>query len=152
MCVCARSLWTLCNPMNCSPPGSSATGFFQARILEWVAISSSRGSSQPRDWTCISCIGRQILYHWATWVRNMSLIGTCQGFCNICVFRNMKLVNEPRKRTCSLEIPQVLFSWPEIVICIPAALAARNHGPIHNCKTATDHNSNNSSPIVLQNS
>ena len=38
-------------------------GIFQARILEWVAIFSSRESSQPRDWTCISCIGRQILYH-----------------------------------------------------------------------------------------
>ena len=45
-------------------------GFFQARIMEWVAISSSRGSSWPRDWThvsCVFCIGRWILYHWATW-------------------------------------------------------------------------------------
>ena len=40
---------------------------FQARILEWAAISYSRRSSWPRDRTCISCIGRQILYHWATW-------------------------------------------------------------------------------------
>ena len=39
----------------------------QARVLEWVAVSFSRGSSWPRDPTCISCIGRQILYHWATW-------------------------------------------------------------------------------------
>ena len=51
-----------CDPMDCSPPGSSVHGISQARILEWVAISLSRGSSQPRDWTCI---GRQILYHWA---------------------------------------------------------------------------------------
>ena len=42
---------TLCNPMDCSPPGSSVPGILQARILEWVAISSSRGSSQPRDQT-----------------------------------------------------------------------------------------------------
>ena len=42
-------------------------GFFQARILEWVAIPFSRGSSWPRDWTHISWIGRHILYHWATW-------------------------------------------------------------------------------------
>ena len=42
-------------------------GVFQARILEWVAISSSRGSSWPRDRTSISCTGREILYHWATW-------------------------------------------------------------------------------------
>ena len=52
--------------MDCSPPGSSIHGIFQSRILEWVAISSSRGSSRPRDWTCVSCTGRWILYHWAT--------------------------------------------------------------------------------------
>ena len=52
--------------MDCSPPGSSVHGILQARILKWVALSSSRGSSQPRDWTCVSCIGRRILYHWAT--------------------------------------------------------------------------------------
>ena len=40
---------TLCNPMDCSPPGSSIHGILQARIVEWVAISFSRGSSQPRD-------------------------------------------------------------------------------------------------------
>ena len=57
--------------MDCSPPSSSVHGLFQARILEQVAISSSRGSSWPRDWTrvsCISsCIDRQILYHCAIW-------------------------------------------------------------------------------------
>ena len=45
----AQSRPTLCIPMDCSPPGSSVHGISQARILEWVAISSSRGSSQPRD-------------------------------------------------------------------------------------------------------
>ena len=61
---------TICNPMDYSPTGSSVHGIFQARILVWVATSSSRGSSQPRDRThisCIFCIGRRILYHWATW-------------------------------------------------------------------------------------
>ena len=56
--------------MDCSPPGSSVHEILQARILEWVAISSSRGSFQPRDWihvSCISCTGRWTLYHWATW-------------------------------------------------------------------------------------
>ena len=57
---------TLCDPMDYSPPGSSVHGILQARILKWVAMPSSRGSSWPRDWTCISCIGRWILYHWAT--------------------------------------------------------------------------------------
>ena len=57
---------TLCNPMDCSPPGSSVHGILLARILEWVAMPSSRGSSQPRDQTHISyvsCIGRPVLYH-----------------------------------------------------------------------------------------
>ena len=61
---------TLFNPVDCSSPGSSVHGIFQARILEWVAISSSRGFSQPRDQTHISCvsyIGGWILYHCATW-------------------------------------------------------------------------------------
>ena len=71
--VCAKSPQlcpTLCNPMGCNLPGSSVQGVLQARILEWVAMPSSRESSQHRDQTClscISCIGRQILYHWATW-------------------------------------------------------------------------------------
>ena len=66
----AQSYMTLCDPMDCSPPGSSVHGTFHARILEWVAISSFRRSSQPRDRTHISrvsFIGRHILYHWATW-------------------------------------------------------------------------------------
>ena len=53
-CMHAQSLQscqTLCDPMDCSPPGSPVHGISQARILEWVAISSSRGSSQPRDRT-----------------------------------------------------------------------------------------------------
>ena len=53
-----------CSLIDCSLPGSSVRGIFQARILESVAISFSRGSSQPRDGNCVSCIGRQILY-WA---------------------------------------------------------------------------------------
>ena len=49
---------TPCDPVDCSPWGSSVHGIFQAGILEWVAISSSRGSSQPRNWSWFSCIGR----------------------------------------------------------------------------------------------
>ena len=65
-----QSCLTLCNPIDCSLPGSSDHGIFQATILEWVAISYSRGSSWPRDQTCVFClswIGRQILYHCTTW-------------------------------------------------------------------------------------
>ena len=49
--LAAQSCLTLCNPMDCSPPGSSVYGILQARILEWVAISYFKGSSQPRDRT-----------------------------------------------------------------------------------------------------
>ena len=68
-CCCCWALscvWLFCNPMDYSPPGSSVHGIFQARVPKWVAISFSRGSSWPRDWTRVSCIGRRILYHWAT--------------------------------------------------------------------------------------
>ena len=69
-CACVQSCWTLCDPTDCNPPGSSVHGIFQTRILKWVAVSSSRWSFQLRDWThnsCVSCIGRSILYHGATW-------------------------------------------------------------------------------------
>ena len=69
VCSVARSCPALCDPMDYSLPGSSVHGISQARILEWVAISSSSRSTQPRDWTlisCVSCIGRRTLYHWAS--------------------------------------------------------------------------------------
>ena len=66
----AQSCPTLCDTMDCSPSGPSVHGSFHARILAWFAISSSRGSSWPRDQncvSCVSCIGRWLLYQWATW-------------------------------------------------------------------------------------
>ena len=64
--VRAQSCLTFCNPVDYSPLGSSVHGILQARTLEWVTISSSRGSSQPRNQTkvsCVSCTGRKALYH-----------------------------------------------------------------------------------------
>ena len=61
-----QSCPTLCDPINCIPPGSSVHGILQARILEWVAISFSRGSSQPRDWTWVSHIVGRRFTVWAT--------------------------------------------------------------------------------------
>ena len=58
----SHSCWTLCDPMDCRLPGS-VHEIFQTRILEWVDISFSRGSSWPRGQTWVFCIGRQILYH-----------------------------------------------------------------------------------------
>ena len=62
-----QSCLTVCDPMDYSPLDSSVHGILQERILEWVAVPSSRASSQPRDRTCdisyVSCISRWILYH-----------------------------------------------------------------------------------------
>ena len=65
-CSVAKLCPTFCDYMDYSLPGSSVHGISQARILEWVAISFSKRSSLPRDWTPISWIGSWILYHWAT--------------------------------------------------------------------------------------
>ena len=59
-----QSCLTPCNPRDSSPPGSPIPGILQARILEWVAISFSRGSSQPRDWTWVSCIAGRCFILW----------------------------------------------------------------------------------------
>ena len=80
VCVCARvhtharmnalSCLVLCDPMDCNLPGSSVHGISQARILEWVAISFSRGSSQLRNrtqGTYVSGIAKWVLSHWALW-------------------------------------------------------------------------------------
>ena len=65
--VCAKSLQscpTLCTPMDCSLPGSSVCGILQARILEWVAMPSSRESSQPRDQTQVFCTASRFFTSW----------------------------------------------------------------------------------------
>ena len=63
-CCCSVSKHV--TPRAVAPPGSGVHGISRARILEWAAISFSRGSFWPKDGTCVSYIGRQILYHWAT--------------------------------------------------------------------------------------
>ena len=62
----AQSCLTLCNPMDYSPPGSSVLGLLQARLLEWAAMPSSRGSSQSRDRSQVSCIAGRLFTIWAT--------------------------------------------------------------------------------------
>ena len=70
----AQSCPTLCNPMDCSLPDSSIHGIFQARVLEWVAISFSRGSSWPSDWTRVSLIAGRRLTIWATRCKTSAVI------------------------------------------------------------------------------
>ena len=71
LCECVYSVsqlcLTRCDPVDCSQPSFPVHEIFQARVLEQVTISSFRGSSWPRDRTCVFCIGRWFLYHWATW-------------------------------------------------------------------------------------
>ena len=80
----------LCDPTDCSPPGSSVHGILRARILEWVAFPFSKGSSGPRDWThasCVSCIaGRffsqvshqgNLIFYLPRWFRRLFLSPEC---------------------------------------------------------------------------
>ena len=83
-CACAYCsvMSNSCNPMDYSLPGSSVHGISQARILEWVAISSSRRSFQPRDQTiisCVSCIGSWILGCWATREAPIARLCSCKN-------------------------------------------------------------------------
>ena len=65
-CLVARLCPILCGTMDCRPPGSSAHGISQTRILEWMAISSYRESSWPRDRTWVSCVASEFFTNWAT--------------------------------------------------------------------------------------
>ena len=72
MCVLTQSCPTLCDPVDCSLPGSSVLGIFHAGILEWVAISFPMGPSRPRDQICISC-----LLCWQADSVPLHLLGSC---------------------------------------------------------------------------
>ena len=66
-CSVTHSCPILCGPLDCSLPGFSVHGILQVRILEWVAIPFSRGSSQPRNQTGVTCIGWRILHYSTIW-------------------------------------------------------------------------------------
>ena len=77
LCMCAKSLQSCLTLCDHNLPGSSVHGTLQARILKWIAMPSSRGSSQPRDWThvsFISCTGKWILCHYAIWEAHLHCI------------------------------------------------------------------------------
>ena len=82
MCAIAHSCLTFCDPMGCSSPGLFVHGISQARVLRQIAISYSRGSSQPRDRTytsCASCIGKQIVYHYTMVVMGVHWVHPLNG-------------------------------------------------------------------------
>ena len=116
MCACLVT-WlcpALCDPVDCSLRGSSVQGILLARILEWVAISSSRGSSRPKDWTLLFCIGRLVLYPWATWESMLNII-----LCLQLLFYNSSIFKSIGMRTYHMEIYQVRNSW--LPLCIPSS-------------------------------
>ena len=76
----AQSSPTFCDPVDCSPPGSSVHGILQERILEWTAIPFSRGSSQPRDQTQVSCIAGRLFTIWATGKSCIAFMATFNSY------------------------------------------------------------------------
>ena len=101
----AQSCPTLCDPMDCSLPGSSVHGIFQARVLEWVAISFSRESSQPRDRTRVSHIAGRCFIVWATRedLLYKRLLICCSGLARYL----------SGKRVClPVQEPQEMWVWP----------------------------------------
>ena len=76
LCLVAQSRPTLCDPMDCSPSGSSVHGIPQARILEWIAVPSFRGSSRPRDRTQVSCIAGRLFTIWVKAIIGINIIIT----------------------------------------------------------------------------
>ena len=126
--------------MDFSPPGSSVHGISQERILEWVAISFSRGSSWPWDWTCVSCIGRRGLYNWATWEAPYILIVDVQSLSHVLTFlpphgqhHSRFLCPPPSPRVFSSSHPLSWWCYPSLVqfSCSVVPDALRSHGPQH---------------------
>ena len=127
--VCVLSRVGLCDPMECNLPGSCVHGISQARILEWVAISSSRGYSWPRDQTHISCIGRRILYHrapreaqkgWTTWSLRFFLAALFHGPLKVqspktqgwASWEVIRWVSSPRETSSQGWLPKTLEMQP----------------------------------------
>ena len=124
---------TLCSPMDCSPPGSSVHGksCLQARLLGWVAMPSSRGSSAPRHWThvsYVSYVGRWVLYLWCH-LGSPSIMGTLvqptpQKLIHIAVGSMPSLCNRFGMITCNInfggkrQFRNILWGHESRFICV----------------------------------
>ena len=110
----AQSCLTLCNPMDCSTPGTSVHGFLQARILEWVAIPFFRGSSQLRDRSQVTCIPGRFFTVWATYNSCLLLYLKCSplpephGYTLLSSFEDFILPSPCLE--CSFRMPHTL-TW-----------------------------------------
>ena len=121
MCSIAQLCSTLCDSMDYSPSGYSVHEIFQARILEWVAVSFSKGSSWPRDQMCTSCIDRWILYHCATWEKprikkKVNYIETkfqnTKKY-NIVIWKNAKILKKKKKERKNM--PHI-HRWEDLIL------------------------------------
>ena len=120
-CSGCSSVSNSLQPHGLQPARLLFHGVFQARILEWVAISSSRGSSWPRDQTrvsSVSCIGRQILVHWATWeAQIIGLLVLKVEFKSLFLFKFLKKL-----------FLWINFNWKLTIFEISSYFAHRNSG------------------------
>ena len=91
-CSVTQSCLTLCDPVDCSPSGSSVRGVFPARILGWIAIPFSRGSSWPRDRSRVSCIAGGFFPIWAT---RFSLIYELKTWLKINIHKTKTMASSP---------------------------------------------------------
>ena len=114
MCSVAKLCQILCEPIDCSLPGSSVHAISQARILEWDSISSSKESSQSRDWILISFIGRQILYHCATWDAYQSTIycWSCTPLTFVYLFIHTHTHTHTHTHMC------IWSHWSDLAACV----------------------------------
>ena len=116
----AQSCPTLCNPMDSSLPGSAVHGIFQARILEWIAISFSRGSSQPRDRIRVSCIADRCFTIWTTReapIEDLTVLKTIKTMMVRPLTTNFKTTVRADWAVSSLSPPPSIYksSCPQIV-------------------------------------
>ena len=102
-CLVPQSCPTFCDPVDCSPPGSSVHGAFQARILEWVAISFSMGSSPPRDQTQVSHTAGRL-------------------FTILAITATPKSADPLRKRSCWRKLTFLVLPSPKSSYCSPQLL------------------------------
>ena len=150
VCACTRDQLcpTLCSPTDCSPPDSSVHGLFQARTLEWVATSYSRGYSRPRDGThisCASCTGRRVL-HLLSHHRSPSNQGAtqlppaldpaqpawclCPGSSSRSHVTRLHIYISPASRLSSLTLPPGSLPCSPLMVVSPLT----SHSPGSECK------------------
>ena len=127
----AQSCPTLCDPMDCSPPGSPVYGVFQARVLEWDAISFSRESSQHRDWTWVSWTAGGLFTVWATRIFYLMKLLPFFLFCRVCrvhyCLTHQTSVSSPPPHPLPQDNQKCLQLLSNVPLGITKSLLVENH-------------------------